>query len=59
MPILDRKELEEAFKRAAWTAAHGTREERSGRFLHPQYLAGPVSIPDKPKEKPKRKDEVD
>ena len=30
MPILDRKKLEEAFKRAAWMAVHGTREERSG-----------------------------
>jgi len=59
MPILDRKELEEAFKRAAWTAVHGTSKERSGRFLHPQYLAGPVSIPNKPKEKPRRDDEHD
>ena len=55
MPILDRKKLEEAFKRAAWMAVHGTREERSGRFLHPQYLAGPGFI----KEKPRREDELD
>jgi hypothetical protein len=25
--------MEAAFKRAAWKAVHGTREERSGRFL--------------------------
>jgi len=58
MPILDRKELEEAFKRAAWTAVHGTREERSGRFLHPQYLAGPVPVREIPKKKPRRDDEL-
>jgi hypothetical protein len=30
---LDFEAMEAAFKRAAWKAVHGTREERSGRFL--------------------------
>ena len=30
---LDMTKVEEAFKRAAYKALHGTREERSGRFL--------------------------
>jgi hypothetical protein len=30
---IDFEAMEAAFKRAAWKAVHGTREERSGRFL--------------------------
>jgi hypothetical protein len=30
---LDIQKMEEAFRRAAYTAVHGTREERSGRFI--------------------------
>lgn len=30
---LDVEKAKEAFKRAAYKATHGTREERSGRFL--------------------------
>jgi hypothetical protein len=30
---LDLAKMEAAFKRAAYKAVHGTREERSGRFL--------------------------
>ncbi len=33
MPGLDIAKMEAAFKRAAHKALHGTREERSGRFL--------------------------
>jgi hypothetical protein len=32
-PGLDFDAMEAAFKRAAWKAVYGTREERSGRFL--------------------------
>jgi hypothetical protein len=30
---IDFEAMEAAFRRAAWKAVHGTREERSGRFL--------------------------
>jgi hypothetical protein len=30
---IDFEKMEAALKRAAWKAVHGTREERSGRFL--------------------------
>jgi hypothetical protein len=33
---LDRNSIARAMKEAAWVAKHGTREERSGRFLPPQ-----------------------
>ena len=33
---IDFEEMEAALKRAAYKATHGTREERSGRFLRAQ-----------------------
>ena len=38
---LDIEKVEAALKRAAHKAIHGTREERSGRFLVPKTLGVP------------------
>ena len=36
---LDRESIAKAMKEAAWVAKHGTREERSGRFIAPHGSA--------------------
>ena len=45
---LDRASIAKALKEAAWVAKHGTREERSGRFIPPHGSAS------KPAAEPKR-----
>jgi hypothetical protein len=45
---LDFEKAEAAFRRAAYKAVHGTREERSGRFL-PAEEARNTSLNGKPK----------
>lgn len=40
-PTIDIEKVEAALKRAAHRALHGTREERSGRFLHRDKPAAP------------------
>ena len=42
---LDFAKAETAFKRAAEKAVHGTREERSGRFLPAKKRASPPAKP--------------
>jgi hypothetical protein len=42
---LDFAKAETAFKRAAEKALHGTREERSGRFLPAKKRASPPAKP--------------
>jgi hypothetical protein len=42
---LDFAKAETAFKRAAEKAVHGTREERSGRFLPAKKCASPPAKP--------------
>jgi hypothetical protein len=41
--IFDIEKVEAALKRAAYKAVHGTREERSGRFLPAQGRAAPMA----------------
>jgi len=43
---LDIAKMEAAFKRAAYKALHGTREERSGRFL-PTQKTSPARASDR------------
>ena len=50
---LDLAKMEAAFKRAAYKALHGTREERSGRFLSKQR--GAAAKPAKPTARNDRK----
>jgi hypothetical protein len=38
--FMDNKIVEEALRDAAWTAKHGTREEKSGRFIPPPGWKG-------------------
>jgi hypothetical protein len=47
---LDMTKAEAAFKRAAHKAVHGTREERSGRFMPKQ--GGETSFYDRPLNQP-------
>jgi hypothetical protein len=42
---LDLAKVEAALKRAAYKAVHGTREERSGRFLPAKKRASPPAKP--------------
>jgi hypothetical protein len=42
---IDFAQMEAAFKRAAYKAIHGTREERSGRFFLPEKMCKPPSAP--------------
>jgi hypothetical protein len=42
---LDLAKVEAAFKRAAYKAIHGTREERSGRFLPAKKRVSPPAKP--------------
>jgi hypothetical protein len=42
---LDLAKVEAALKRAAYKAVHGTREERSGRFLPAKKRASPPARP--------------
>jgi hypothetical protein len=42
---LDIAKAEAAFKRAAYKAVHGTREERSGRFFPAKKRASPRAKP--------------
>jgi len=42
---LDLAKVEAALKRAAYKAVHGTREERSGRFLPAKKRANPPARP--------------
>jgi hypothetical protein len=46
---LDFALMEAAFKRAAYKAIHGTREERSGRFLPTKTNKAPSAPPRRPK----------
>jgi hypothetical protein len=52
---LDFKQMEAAFKRAAYKAIHGTREERSGRFFLPEKTRKPPSAPPRALKKSKLK----
>ncbi|MGZ8363134.1 MAG: hypothetical protein ACXW3D_04675 [Caulobacteraceae bacterium] len=55
--FLDTETVLKAGKRAAWVAEHGTREEKSGRFLPPPGWKGHlVTAKDaEPKRKPRGK----
>ncbi len=44
--IFDRETTRQAFKDAAWIAEHGTREEKSGRFLPPPGWKGTLVTAD-------------
>lgn len=49
---LELERIEAAFKRAAYKAIHGTREERSGRFLPSKLETTPGTTRAKRPEKP-------
>ena len=50
----DRETIEMALRRAAWTAKHGTREEKSGRFLPPPGWKGHLVTADDAPPAPKK-----
>lgn len=54
--LFDRETVLKAGKRAAWMAKHGTREEKSGRFLPPPGWKGTlVGVDDEPAPSQSRK----
>jgi len=52
--FMDRDLVLAALRDAAWIAEHGTREEKSGRFLPPPGWKGMLVTADTPAPKPRR-----